>query len=241
MAAEIALIQSRISAPSGDRITVTQAKTYKLANGLEVDEFDAVVVDFVAANYYYTDPFDRGNIIPPACFAISMEPGGMVPSENSPDVQAGACASCWANQFGTNGKGKACQNTRLLAVLPLDADISTPFAILKVSPTAIRAFDSYAGNVARKHSMPVRAMVTQFSFSEDQYSSVRFTEMGFAEKDLVLLANGRKEEALARLLTEPNVVVAEDNIGHKKETAARKPPGKAAPKATKAAPRAAAR
>lgn len=227
MAAEVANIQNRISAASGDRITVTQAKTFKLANGLEVEEFDAVVVDFVAASYYYTESFDRGNIVPPACFSISMEPASMVPSPNSPDPQAGGCAACWANQFGSSGKGKACQNTRLLAVLPTDADISTPLAILKVSPTAIRAFDAHVANVARKHGMPVRAVLTKFSFSEDQYSSVRFTDEGIADKELVLLANERKEEALQRLMTEPNTTAADD-VGNKKAAPVR---GKAVAKA----------
>jgi hypothetical protein len=222
MAAEVAEIQKRISAPSGDRITVTQAKTFKLANGLEVDEFEGIVVDFVAANYYYTEAFDRGNITPPTCFALSLEPASMTPSPNSPDVQAGACASCWANQFGSAGKGKACQNTRLLGILPTDATAETPLAILKVSPTAIRAFDAHVANIARKHGMPVRAVVTKFSFSDDQFSSVRFTDAGLAAKELVLEANARKAETMDRLLTEPNVVaaaVANDNIGNKKPVA----------------------
>ena len=219
MAAEVAEIQKRISAPSGDRITVTQAKTFKLANGLEVEEFEGVVVDFVAANYYYTESFDRGNIVPPVCFAISMEPSTMTPSDNSPDKQSGACASCWANQFGSAGKGKACQNTRLLGILPTDADADTPLAILKVSPTAIRAFDAHVANVARKHGMPIRAVTTKFSFSDDQYSSVRFTDGGLADKDLILLANARKEETVQRLSTEPNVVPANDSVGNKKAPA----------------------
>jgi hypothetical protein len=227
MAAEVALLQSRISAPTGDRITVTQAKTFKLANGTEVDDFEAIVIDFVAANYFYKEAFERGNITPPQCFSLSMEPAGMGPSKSSPDPQGVACSSCWANQFGSAGKGKACQNTRLLAIIPTDATVETELSIIKVSPTAIRAFDAHAANVARKHGMPVRAVLTKFSFSEDQYSSVRFTDMGLADKDLVLLANSRKEEAIARLLTEPNVVAANDDAGNKKAVV-RKP----APKRT---------
>jgi hypothetical protein len=223
MAAEVAEIKKRISAPSGDRITVTQGKTFKLPNGLEVEEFEGVVVDFVAANYYYTESFDRGNIMPPVCFAISLEPASMVPSANSPESQGVACASCWANQFGSAGKGKACQNTRLLGLLPLDADANTPISILKVSPTAIRAFDGHVANVARKHGMPIRAVATKFSFSDEEYASVRFTDMGLADKGLVLEANARKADVMARLLTEPNVVAANDDIGNKKPAARGKP------------------
>ena len=205
MAAEIAALSKRVSAPSGDRITVTAQKTFKLPNGLEVDgELEAVIVDFAAANFYYTDSFDRNNVTPPACFALGLEPAGMTPSENVPDSQAASCASCWANQFGSSGKGKACQNTRLLAILPTDATAETPLWIMKVSPTAIRAFDGHVSAVARKHGLPVRGVVTKISFSEDQWASLRFSEAALAPKDLLLEAHSRKAEAIERLLTEPD-------------------------------------
>lgn len=209
LAEEVARIQSRISAPSGDRITVTNSKTFKLPNGQEVDEILAVIVDFAAVNLYYTEAYDRNNVTPPACFALGLEPAGLTPSENSPDVQAGSCASCWANQFGSAGKGKACQNTRLLALLPLDATEDTPLVVLKVSPTAIRAFDGHVSAVARKYGLPVRAVITRFYFSQDSdYATLRFADEGLADKNLVLLAQSRKEEALQRVLTEPDVSAA---------------------------------
>lgn len=212
MANEIAALGSRMSAPSGDRIIVTQSKTFKLPNGQEIDgPFEAIVVDFAAANFYYTDSFDRNNVVPPVCFSLGLEPAGMSPSENAPDPQAGACAGCWANQFGSSGKGKACQNTRLLAVLPTDADAETPMWILKVSPTAIRAFDGHVAAVARKHGKPVRAVITSISFSPDsEYATLRFSEAALAPNDLLVLAHSRKAEALTRLLTEPDVQVASD-------------------------------
>ena len=224
MAAEVAEIQKRISAPSGDRIAVTQAKTFRLSNGLEVDEFEGIVVEFVAANYHYENPFDRDNIEAPKCFSISLEPATMVPSANSPEVQAGACSACWANQFKSAGKGKACQNTRLLAILPMDADADTPISILKVSPTAIKAFDAHVASVARKYNKPVRAVTTKFTMSDEEYASVRFTDMGLAPSDLVLVANDRKAEATTRLMVEPDVAASVDgNKVSPKKPAPRKP------------------
>jgi hypothetical protein len=227
MAAEVALIQSRIGSPSGNRITVTQGKTFKLPDGLEVEEtLQCVVVEFSSTNLYYTDAFDRNNIVPPACFALGMEPSTLIPDKNAPEPQAGSCASCWANQFGSSGKGKACQNTRQLAVLPLDATAETPLWLLKVSPTALRAFDGYVATVARKHGVPVRAMVTEISFSEDQYASLRFNEVGGAEKSLVMMAQMRKDEAQKLLLTPPAVAVPGNEAPDKK------PPVKSATKAS---------
>lgn len=217
MAAEIAALQKRISAPSGDRIQVTQAKSFKLPNGQEIDgPLEAIIVDFAAANFYYTEAFDRNNVTPPVCFALGLEPAGMSPSENSPDPQAASCASCWANQFGSAGRGKACQNARLLAVLPLDATEETPIWILKVSPTAIRAFDGHVSAVARQYGLPVRAVVTAIDFSqESEYATLRFSTVGPAPKELVLMAQSRKPEAIQRLLTEPDVSAAAADTGNK--------------------------
>jgi hypothetical protein len=206
MAAEVAAIQNRISAPTGDRIQATQGKTFKFPNGQEVDSFECVIVDFAASNMYYETAFDRNNVTPPACFAIGLEPATLVPSDNSPEKQSAGCSSCWANQFGSSGKGKACSNTRLLAVLPLDADSETELMILKVSPTGLRAFDGLVGTVARQMNLPIRGVVTEISFSPDQeYASMRFRAIGPTSKDLLMLAQSRKEEAMQRLLTEPDV------------------------------------
>lgn len=226
--AEMAEIQKRISAPSGDRILVTQGKTFKLPNGSELDELEAVIVDFVAANFYYTEAYDRGNVTPPACFALGLEPAGLVPSANSPDPQCDACAGCWANQFGSSGKGKACQNTRLLALLTPDADAESPLFILKVSPTGIKSFDGYVGTLARSHQKPVRAFVTKVSFSqESEYATLRFNVLREADLDLAILAQSRLEEARKRLLTEPDVtsLKAANDVSKSKKPAPKKVAG----------------
>ena len=230
-AQEVAELQKRISAPSGDRIMVTQGKTFKLPNGAELDELEAVVVDFAAANYFYTEGFERGSITPPQCFALGLEPAGLVPSDNCPEKQCESCAGCWANAFGSAGKGKACQNTRLIALLPPDADAETPLMILKVSPTALKSFDGHVASVARSKQVPVRGVITKVSFSQDtEYASLRFSVIDDAPMDLIELANNRLEEARQRLLTEPDVsalAAANDSKPVKRtlgKPAAKKPP-----------------
>lgn len=233
MQAEMEQIQKRISAPSGDRIMVTQGKTFKLPNGSELDELEAVVVDFCAANFYYTEAYDRGNVIPPACFALGLEPAMLEASSNSPDKQCASCAACWANQFGSSGKGKACQNTRLLALLTPDADAETPLYLLKVSPTAIKNFDAHVNSVANSFKMPVRAVVTQITFSqESEYATLRFKTLRPADEDLLIMAHGRLEEARKRLLTEPDVsaLKAANETPKKVKPKAKPAPMKALPK-----------
>lgn len=232
-AQELAELQKRISAPSGDRIMVTQGKTFKLPNGTELDELEAVVVDFSAANFFYTDGYERGQITPPQCFALGLEPAGLIPSDNSPEKQAESCAACWANAFGSAGKGKACSNQRLLALLPPDADAETPLMILKVSPTALKSFDGHVASVARSKGVPVRGVITKITFSQDtDYASLRFSVLDDAPVDLIEQANARLAEARQRLLTEPDVSAmsaANDSKPAQKRTLGKKaPPRRAA-------------
>jgi len=211
-ATEVAALTARLSVPSGDRILITQAKTFKLLNGMEVDELDCVIVDFVAANYYYNKLFDRNNIVPPVCFAINLEPANLTPSDNSTDKQHDTCTGCWADQFKTaaNGRGKACSNTRLLALLPLDADDSTPIQLLKVSSTGLRAFDSHVSHVATKYGVPIRGVSTRITMGDTEYSSLRFAVIDrLTPKDVVLgAAQAAQPAALVRLMVEPNVTQA---------------------------------
>lgn len=207
-AAEMAALQKRLQAPTGDRIAATQSKTFKLPNGTEVEELEVIVVDFVAANFYYSEGFDRNNIVPPECFAIGLEPAGLVPSDNSPDKQCDSCSACWANAYKSarTGNGKACGNTRMLAVLTPDADVDSPLYTLKVSATAIASFDGHVNKVARALGKPIRAAVTRVYFSEaHEYATMRFDTIEACTPDQEALAFSRLEEAQTRLMTEPDV------------------------------------
>ena len=122
LAKEAAEISKRIATPSGDRIRFNSNRSLITPDGGEGEELEVVVVDFVSSNLFYDGPFDRDNPQPPGCFAIGVEPSLLVPSPNSPNKQAETCSACPNNQFGSAGKGKACKNTRLLAVMPVAMD-----------------------------------------------------------------------------------------------------------------------
>lgn len=203
--AEVAGIQERLGAPGGDVISITQDKYFKLPDGTKHGgPMDVVIVDFVAGNYFYEGAYDPNNITPPACFAIGTNPTQLSPSDNSPVRQSDNCATCPMNQFGSDGKGKACKNSRLLALLPVDADADTPIMVLKVSPTGLKAYDSYVASVARSFQVPPLGVVTEVCFDDSvTYASLRFKNPRPNEN--IELAFSRRDEARARLMTEPDV------------------------------------
>jgi hypothetical protein len=157
-------IQAKLSAPSGNTIRLTQNKKFVLPDGVESDgPLDVVIVGFTSRNVYYSGQFNPNNITPPDCFAEGDNPSLMAPSDKAEMKQAEDCNECPMNQFGSNGNGKACQNQRIIAVLPVgkpDAEIMT----IRVSPSAIKGFDNYVSGLNTKYKVPPFAVVTQVTF-----------------------------------------------------------------------------
>jgi hypothetical protein len=211
----------KIAPAGGNQIRYSKGK-FILPDGGEVESLDVVIVDFVSVNKYYEGAYNKDDIVPPNCFAIHPEPRGMVPSANSPDKQCDDCNSCPQNQFGSSGAGKACKNTRLLAVLPPEADADTPVWLLSVPPTAIKGFDGYVGSVLRTFQMPPVSVVTTVSLdpNEDYYKPM----FGDARpNDNLEVHFSRQEEAKELLAVEPDV----SSFGVAKPAPARKPAAKA--------------
>lgn len=207
MKQELATLASRTAAPSGDMIGITQDKHFKLPDGSKnPGPLSVIIVDFMSQNKFYEGAYDSKNIAPPACFAIGQTITTMAPSPNAPNPQSKACSGCPMNEFGSSGNAKACKNTRVLAVLPPDADVDTPLAILSVSPSALKAFDSYINAVASKFELTSLGVVTDISFDPNvDYGSLRFGNPKPCTEEQLTIAYSRKEEARKRLEVEPDV------------------------------------
>ena len=203
---ELADLKARLAAPSGDKIKISN-KQFKLPSGDILDFLDVIVVDFVYYNTYYEGAFDPNNMVPPNCFAIAMDPKGMVPSVNSPEKQCESCTGCWANEFGSSGKGKACQNRVLMAVLPSDAKEDTPFSVLDISPTAVKGFSSYLQSVVRGLGKMPYEVITHIECNPAvKHDVALFSEPQVIEDDGLLgMLESRLGEAQERLNTEPDV------------------------------------
>lgn len=205
MAAQLADLASRVAPASGNAIRVTQDKQFLLPDGTKTPgPLELVVVDFTSKNSFYEGAFDPKAISPPACFSIGQNPLKMTPSNNAPVAQSTDCQSCPMNQFGSAGTGKACKNSRILAVLPPDADADTPMWTLATSPTANKGFDGFVSSVARVFQTPPVGVVVSVSFDPNEtYAKLVFTNPQPNEN----LAEhfGRQAEAAAMLAVEPDV------------------------------------
>ena len=208
LAAEALAMQKRIGAPSGDLIRVNKDKTFSLPNGESAPVLAVVVVGFVSMNQYYGgEKYDPKNIKPPVCMALGQEIALMKPFDKVPKKQNEDCHTCWANQWGTDGKGKACKNQRVLAVLAPGAQADGPVMLLKISPTGTRFWDSYVTQAVATGGALIK-VVTEVTFdTAADFPSLRFK---------LLKPNPdwhdafpRRAPALERLLAEPDFAPAE--------------------------------
>lgn len=204
LAKEVEDLRGRLAAPTGDRIKIDN-KQFKLPNGDTSDLLTGIIVDFVYYNAYYESAFNPGSITPPNCFSIALEPSSAVPSANSPDVQADACQSCWANQFGSAGNGKACRNSILVAMLPPDADQDTPLMLLNVSPTGIKPFSAYLSSILRMQRPPYSVTTDIECNPNVKYDTLTFSNPQPINDDMIAMIRSRRDEARERLLVEPDV------------------------------------
>lgn len=197
----------RVEPGGGKSIRIGQDKSFTLPDGTKTREpLQLVVVDFVSRNEYYEGAYNKDDIAPPNCFAIHPEPKQLAPSANSPDKQCDDCASCPMNQFGSapTGAGKACKNTRTLAVLPPDADEETEIWTLKVSPTGIKSFDNFVSGVNRAFQLPPVGVVVTVAFSDAKdYPCLEFSDPQPNEN--VAVHFSRQDEARDMITREPDV------------------------------------
>lgn len=207
MARDLALVAGMTAPVSGNSIRITQDKKFIMPDGTKTEgPIDLVIVDFCTAHALYPGAFDPKNITPPVCFAIGSNPTAMVPSPNSPELQSDACGACPMNQYesAATGKGKACKNSRTLAVLPPDADADTPLMKLSVSATALKGFDSFVAGVARQFVVPPYGVVVSVGFNPNEtYGSLVFSDPRPNEN--VEVAYSRRQEAADLLKIEPDV------------------------------------
>ena len=207
--AQAVALAGRTAPATGSKIRLSPGK-FTLPDGTSTPgPLELVVVDFVSKNTYYPDGFDPRNIVPPTCFAIGTDIKSMVPSPNSPvnQNQGSDCASCPQNQWESDpkgGRGKACKNSRLMAVLPPDATDETPMWLLATSPTGVKSFDAFVAAVATMYEMPPVGSVVTVSLNPNE----TFAQLVFSDpvpNPNVGVHFARQGEAQKMLAVEPDV------------------------------------
>lgn len=230
---EALALKDQLPTGGGVRIKLDNKKsTFTSPSGEDLgDTLQIVVVDYLAWNRYYESSYEKDNPTLPVCFAHDKAVKSLTPSPNGSHIQNdGPCNTCKWDQFKTAkvGKGKACKNSRDIAVLLVDpnnpdaiSDPKAPIYIFSVPPTGIQSFDGFALGVGRSlGGPPVKAIVTMQAMDMGQYSSISFSDP-VPNPDYGMHV-GRRAEIADILAREPDY---ESFESAKPQTAARKPSG----------------
>ncbi len=149
-----------------------------------------LILDVLYENAFFDGEYDSDNPSGPDCFALSTEEKTLAPPETLGDARqclnsepAGSdCSGCWANVFNTadRGKGKACKNTRRLAMLPADDDLlnakslsQIEGAMLRLPVTSVKAFSAYANKITKGLGIPLYMLRTHISIFQDDKTQHR--------------------------------------------------------------------
>lgn len=165
---ELAGLSKRVAPPSGNRISL-KGKVFTLPDGSsDKGPFAAVILDWRCVNRYYEGIYNSQSPKPPICWATSKRVDDLAPGDDVKAPKADSCDTCPMNEWGSSptGKGKACKNTRRLAVVPADATGDTEIMVLDVSPTGLKNFDNYVNSLgAGEHGQLPIEVVTHVGFN----------------------------------------------------------------------------
>jgi hypothetical protein len=200
MQKELDDIQNRLGAGTRNIIS-TRGKVFNLPDGSQHEgPLEMVVVDFLSWNKYYEHGFDPDAPEAPACFAYGTAKNeSLTPSDNSASKQSASCEACPMNQFGSAGKGKACKNTRLLALLSPEATEDFPILLLSVSPMGLKNFDGFVNAASLKYKTLPIGVVARIGL--DQKATYPLLTFQIAEPNQNIAVHWARREEARRLLT----------------------------------------
>ena len=129
---------------------------------------------------YYAKGYDEdGQNQKPDCFSND----GLRPDTGSAEPQSKTCALCPHNAWGSSrgGKGKACQDSRRVAIAAA-GQLNEPM-LLRVPPATLKPLAEYANSLA-KRGAPYNAVVTKIRFeAEEATPKLEFKPVGFLSED----------------------------------------------------------
>ena len=161
---------------------------------------------------FYASGYQEGSVAKPDCFSND----GIAPDASSQEPQAKNCATCVHNQWGskigdTGRKGKACADSKRLAIATLDAP-SDPI-LLRVPAASLKSLGEYGKMLAARAVRP-EVVVTRIGFDYSvAHPALTFKPVGFigdagklseikesSESELVAQIVGVKVEGVAPAL-----------------------------------------
>ena len=184
-------------------------------NMIAGNKLEVVVLDFMLENAIFREKYNPSKPASPMCYAFGREEDTMVPHPEAEEPQAASCAVCPNNDWASDpegGRGKACKNSRRIALLPADvlsrgvADIAKANVVMcKLPVTSIKNFSAYINQVVKVLEQPPFAVRCELSVKPHPTSlfQVHWKIIDVIQADEVLEALFNRRAAFEKMLSQP--------------------------------------
>lgn len=187
------------------------------------NEAAVIILDGIMENVFYEGFFDANNPASPACFAFGRDEQTMAPHDLAAKKQCEQCKDCAKNawksavkQDGSQGKGKACRNTRRLALIIAGNFLNGQFqqvndpehfqnakiAYLKLPVTSVKAYAGYVKSVGgMTPPRPPHAVFTRIKWMPDPVNqfAIQFEPLAIVPNSLMQTVMDRHNEAMGEI------------------------------------------
>ncbi len=190
------------------------------------NKLNCIVIASTHANLYYEGDYDEKNPTNPVCWAYSEDGENMVPHPKSSKPQNADCESCQWNAWESDpkgGRGKACKNTRRLAIIPADTtteDLPTAeIATMQLPVTSVKVWAQYVNKLSTLFARPPLGVYTTIGSEPDRKTTFKLTFLNGPLVDVsMIMALIKKAESAQEQLErvyEPNVELTEEQLAAK--------------------------
>jgi hypothetical protein len=158
------------------------------------------------AKIWYQSGYVEGSTSPPDCWSVD----GIKPDPASPKLQNPTCGGCPQNAWGSavrpggSGKGKACADSKRLAIVP-EGDMSNEMyggpMLLRVPPASLGAVKAYADSLNSIGYAPY-GVVTRLKFDPTtEYPAISFEPVrAVTEEEAAIIIGHRQSPTVDRIL-----------------------------------------
>lgn len=233
--ARLAKKATAVEKPSSSNIGVKAGVLTYNGNPVAGNKLECIIVASTHANLYYDKKFDSNNPSNPVCYAYCNDPEeeDPAPHPKSSKPQAERCADCWANKWGSDpegGRGKACKNSRRLAILPAGVEVgdvqNAEVAVLTLPVMSVsKKWSPYVHKLSTLYNRPPLGLVTCISTMPDQKSQflVTFDDVRVVDQSLIgaLLAKAGTVQPILEREYEANPEPTEEDLEKAKKKEAR--------------------
>jgi hypothetical protein len=212
---------------AGMEASTAAGQFFSLKNGvlswndapLPNNQMGAIILDAVLENVMYEGKYDPDEPAGPVCFAFGRDDKTMSPHKVAVEAgtaMEGPCQTCPKNEWGSAdiGKGKACRNTRRLALIPAgtfnqngkfepfeeeEHFETTPLGYMKLPVTSVKGYGSFVTQVAGTLKIPTWALMTKVKVAQDSKTQfkVTFEPISKVPNHLIGILKKRNEDAKA--------------------------------------------